>query len=295
MIKLQKLNGFILKVLAMVFMTIDHVGIFLTMYNPSDTPLGITGYVFRCIGRLAFPLFVLLLVEGIRHTSSVKKYLFRIGILTGALMIGEIIIYYFIDSAISMAESPLMDLFFCGLTLALLHRKDKFSFFAILPIAFILLATGVRIYELYHANEVTVAWLPFYIRPGYSLFALTLTLGFYYSYSIVDKVYQKNNMAVEDYDKTPHYRLMVNIAQASFLFLVNVAIFVLSYISYNGNAFLDLYTASVETWSIMAIILILFYNGVRGYNKAWFKYGSYVYFPVHIIIIFFIFYVIYML
>lgn len=295
MIKLQKLNGFILKVLAMVFMTMDHIGLFMMAFNPSGTPLCTLGYVFRCIGRVAFPLFVLLLVEGIRNTSNRFKYLLRIGILTGVLMVGEIIIYYFIDSAIEVAESPLMDLFFCGLTLALLHRKDKWSWFAILPIAFICLEAVVHAYELFHNYEIVVKWLPFYIRPGYSVFALALSLGFYYAYSIVDRMYQKNNMDVEEFNKTPQYRMMVNITQASFLFLVNVVIFALSYITYNGIAFLDLYTASVETWSIMAILLILFYNGVRGYNKPWFKYGSYIYFPVHIIIIFAVFYVIYML
>ena len=59
MIKLQKLNGFILKVLAMVFMTMDHIGLFMMAFNAEGTPLSTVGYVFRCIGRIAFPLFVL--------------------------------------------------------------------------------------------------------------------------------------------------------------------------------------------------------------------------------------------
>ena len=169
MIKLQKLNGFIIKILAMVFMTFDHIGVFLMMFNLSDSPLFMVGYIFRIIGRIAFPLFVLLLVESIRHTSNIKKYLLRIGILTATLMIGQIIIYYFIDTSIKEALSPLVDLFLCGLTLALLNRKDKYSWFAILPIAFIVLSAGVHSYEL--LKEVDVVWLPFYIRPGYSIFA----------------------------------------------------------------------------------------------------------------------------
>ena len=293
MTKLQKLNGFILKVLAMAFMTIDHVGLFLMMFNLADSPLGITGYVLRCIGRVAFPLFVLLLVEGIRHSSSVRNYLIRIGILAGALMLSEIIIYYFIDSAIGGAESPLIDLLLCGLTLGLLHRKDKWSFFAILPIVFIILATGIQIYE--KTTALSVVWFPFYIRPGYSLFALLLSLGFYFAHPFVDNMYKKNEMDVELFKDTPQYRLMINVAQSSILFAVNILIFALSYISYNNVAFLDIFTASVQTWSIAAIIFILFYNGKRGYNSVWFKYFCYAYFPVHIVIIFAIFYVIYML
>jgi hypothetical protein len=293
MIKLQKLNGFILKVLAMVFMTLDHVGLLLMSFNLADSPLGVTGYVFRCIGRVAFPLFVLLLVEGIRNTSSVRNYLLRIGILAGLLMVSEIIIYYFIDSAIGGAESPLIDLLLCGLTLGLLHRKDKWSFMAILPIAFILLTAGIQIYE--KTTSMSVLWLPFYVRPGYSIFALTLSLGFYYSFNFVNRMYKKNEMDVELFKDTPQYRSMVNVTQSVTLFLVNIIIFILSYISYNNVYFLDIFTASVQTWSIVAIIFILFYNGERGYNKVWFKYFCYAYFPVHIVIIFAIFYVIYML
>lgn len=35
---------------------------------------------FRIIGRIAFPLFVYLIAEGCRHTKSMNKYMFRLGI-----------------------------------------------------------------------------------------------------------------------------------------------------------------------------------------------------------------------
>jgi len=35
--------------------------------------------------------------------------------------------------------------------------------------------------------------------------------------------------------------------------------------------------------------LILLYNGRRGYNAKWFQYGSYLYYPLHIVALIVIF------
>ena len=230
---------------------------------------------------------MLLLVEGVRHSKNVYRYILRIATLAVTVMVAEILIYYLYDTSISLAQSPLMDLLLCGLTLMLLHRKDKWSFLAILPIAFILLTTGVQIFEL--ATEKTVIWLPFYLRPGYSLFALLLSLGFYYSSNIILKMFKKTDLDIETIQETLYFRRLVNISQIGVLFTANILIFVLSFIDVNNIAIFDIYISSIETWSVFAALLILFYNGKRGYNSKWFQYGCYLYFPVHIVIIFLLF------
>lgn len=76
------LSGSWLKVIAMVSMTIDHCAIFLLRHDPDFTiALFTVGskqiswyFLMRCIGRLAFPLFAFLLVEGFLHTSNRMKY-----------------------------------------------------------------------------------------------------------------------------------------------------------------------------------------------------------------------------
>lgn len=62
------LNACQLKIIAASTMLIDHVGFFLN-YLP-----------FRIIGRLAFPIFLFLIVNGYRHTSSPLRYALRLGI-----------------------------------------------------------------------------------------------------------------------------------------------------------------------------------------------------------------------
>lgn len=68
------MNGLSLKLIAMLTMLIDHAT---ELLIPGGTTLYFIG---RSIGRLAFPIFCFLLVEGLLHTKNVKKYLIRLGI-----------------------------------------------------------------------------------------------------------------------------------------------------------------------------------------------------------------------
>lgn len=66
--QIRCLNGNTIKWIAIITMAIDHIGaILFPQYQ-----------AFRVIGRLAFPLFCFLLVEGFVHTSNIKKYMGRL-------------------------------------------------------------------------------------------------------------------------------------------------------------------------------------------------------------------------
>lgn len=66
----QRLDGTVLKLIACLSMFIDHLG--------AVCFSGMMG--FRIIGRLAFPIYCFLLVEGAVHTHDMKKYILRMGI-----------------------------------------------------------------------------------------------------------------------------------------------------------------------------------------------------------------------
>lgn len=62
------LSNFDLKIIAIITMTIDHNGAI--MYPNID--------IFRIIGRISFPIFAFLLVEGFKHTRNKLKYFLRL-------------------------------------------------------------------------------------------------------------------------------------------------------------------------------------------------------------------------
>lgn len=66
------LTGFALKYIALLSMTIDHFSAIFLEYGTTAYTLG------RGIGRVAFPLYCFLLVEGYFHTSNHKSYLKRL-------------------------------------------------------------------------------------------------------------------------------------------------------------------------------------------------------------------------
>lgn len=78
--KIQFLSGAWLKLIAIISMLIDHVNKALIYPNLSsnDGALTVLSNLFDIIGRIAFPLFCFLLVEGYFKTHSRKKYLFNL-------------------------------------------------------------------------------------------------------------------------------------------------------------------------------------------------------------------------
>ncbi|MFD2114726.1 TraX family protein [Paenibacillus yanchengensis] len=60
-----------MQLIAMLTMLIDHIGV---VFFPEDSS-------WRIIGRLAFPLYAYLLVQGYHRTRNIKKYMVRLSLL----------------------------------------------------------------------------------------------------------------------------------------------------------------------------------------------------------------------
>lgn len=129
--------GSTLKLIAIITMLIDHTGATLierTMYTrgyleaandsdvlinwftstPSNIVLFLLDMIMRFTGRIAFPIFIFLLVEGFTHTHNRAKYLLRMVIFT---IIAEIPFNLAIDCNLS---SPFYQSVFFTLTIGLL-------------------------------------------------------------------------------------------------------------------------------------------------------------------------------
>ena len=82
------LTGNALKIIAMIAMTCDHVGLQLLPQFP----------ILRILGRLALPVYAWMIAEGCRHTRDRKKYLLRLASL--ALLCQ--IVYFFAMGSLYM-------------------------------------------------------------------------------------------------------------------------------------------------------------------------------------------------
>ncbi|WP_416669273.1 TraX family protein [Egbenema bharatensis] len=67
----RSLTNYHIKLLAALFMAIDHIGV--VLFPDAD--------ILRILGRFSFPLFAWLLVEGEKHTSDVRRYGLRLLVL----------------------------------------------------------------------------------------------------------------------------------------------------------------------------------------------------------------------
>lgn len=94
------ISGSTLKIIAMLFMLVDHTAAVimdrmliangyldvmsdtdaLTQFLADNKTLYIVELVCRGLGRISFPLFCFLLIEGFLHTHDVKKYAINLGI-----------------------------------------------------------------------------------------------------------------------------------------------------------------------------------------------------------------------
>lgn len=144
-----------LKTIALVSMTIDHIGaIVFPQY-----------IILRLIGRLAFPIYCFLLVEGFYHTSSVVKYLERLGMFA---LISEIpfdIAFYgrIIDTS---HQNVFMTLFIGLLAIKLCDNLNKYNMSA-------------EVYIIKLEIWVMAAILAFIFNTDYSIYGIVMIFGFY--------------------------------------------------------------------------------------------------------------------
>lgn len=268
-------SGFALKILAMVLMTLDHLGLFLCL-NESTL---LIGTIFRYAGRLALPIFIFLLVEGIKKSRNSYRYLKRIAILGLSFFVGQLIVFFV--SGDKNLSSPIVDLFVCAITLILLKRKDKFSFFALIPIFYSICNFALINIEM--KNGCYFSFFPFFIRLSYPLFSILLAIAFYYAEPISKWIlsFSENTKHLVE---TKYANYAQSCVSAIFLVFI-VCIFDLTF-KYFGISYCDL---PYQIYALLSVIPILLYSGERGYNKPWFKYACYIYAPLHLIVIYLIF------
>ena len=270
--KLQILNGFWIRIIAIITMVVDHLAILLASFDILALESNLY-YFMRLIGRLSFPLFAFGIVEGVLHSKNTSKYLLRLGFMASIMTIGIIIIEKGFKYYLPFIDNIFLTLFLGALAITLLKKKSWMSYLSIIPI-------GLSIFGNY-------TLLSPYFVPQYGIYGVLLIVFMYLSNVVANKISKdqaiKYNVNYEDYLTTSYHQQNVNLLYGGAILFINVLFYVLVKFIPTLN---DTILMFIQDYSIISLFVVILYNGQRGYDSKWFRIFNYLFYPVHLIIIY---------
>ena len=282
------ISNFILKIIALIFMTIDHVGVFL----PSS-PLQFT---FRVLGKIALPIFIYTTLEGCKKTKDIKKYMLRLGVMSIFMYIAIVIaqlVLYFNNGYLLVFQNiffALLNLVFIYYLFFVNKNKNKRRM-VILPI---LIFIGSYIFFLLRINGISEFISSIFVDGLTTMYALEAPimfvgalLGIYIYEEIVRKRLNNDETLVNEFLCSKKAQLSRNIIMCLSIALVSLIMYSFTYENIPSFTFGN--TCIYNTYFIICFPFILLYNGKRGFNNKIVNGAFYLYYPLHIGIIALIF------
>ena len=282
------ISNFILKIIALIFMTIDHVGVFL----PSS-PLQFT---FRVLGKIALPIFIYTTLEGCKKTKDIKKYMLRLGVMSIFIYIAIVIaqlVLYFNNGYLLVFQNiffTLLNLVFIYYLFFVNKNKNKRRM-VILPI---LIFIGSYIFFLLRINGISEFISSIFVDGLTTMYGLEAPimfvgalLGIYIYEFIVRKRLNNDETLVNEFLCSKKAQLSRNIIMCLSIALVSLIMYLFTYENIPSFTFGN--TCVYNTYFIICFPFILLYNGKRGFNNKIVNGAFYLYYPLHIGIIALIF------
>jgi len=169
------LTAFLLKMIAVITMLIDHIGAVFRGFAP---------VIFRSVGRIAFPIFAYMIAQSCLHTKSLGKYLLRLGIFA---VVSEVPFDLAFRNNISfISKTNIFYTLFLGVACITLYEKlkSKSKILAVLP-ALPLIFLAEVLGADYGAFGVILIFLLYLAYPKKRITrAVILTVGMAYLYGL---------------------------------------------------------------------------------------------------------------
>ena len=263
----MQVTSFVLKIIAIISMLIDHASVALYPVIPTD--MNYLYEIGRGIGRTAFPLFCFMIVEGFYHTRSKLRYL---GSLVLLALISELPFDAVFVSKELRIEYNSQNVFFTlaiGLvTIILLDFANKKMRTFAAGQKNVTAITGINLLNvLLQLFIIQLMYLPVIaINADYRTLGYELILYIYYFEKIPMLFRKLNSKFATDRMKF----IFAGLAVAFWLIYFDVIIGRIN-----------------ESPGLPAAVLIMLYNGQRGSYRIP-KYVFYFFYPVHLAILYFI-------
>lgn len=258
--RFKKINGNTLKVIACFTMLIDHVTAGILFFvltkglyadDASFDRLKTIYYFLRGVGRTAFPIFCYLLVEGYLHTKNRLRYalsLFFFGLIS--------------ELPFDIAFYARDDVFNLNILEVLRANEDKLSKHCNVYFTLLIGLMVIRAMNMVYSRLKETA-IPMYV--SYILTAIPLGLGVLLANALHTDYHGYGVMLIAIFYVFRNYTPVDLIA---------------------GYLFISCF--STEVYSFPAFILLFFYSKKRGRNLGNMKYVFYLFYPVHIFLIYII-------
>ena len=235
-----------LHILAMTLMFFDHA--WATLFP--------TQYWMTCIGRIAFPIFAFMIAEGFFYTKDFKKYLLRMVIFA---VVSEIPFNLMMSGPIDLFSQNVMWTFVIALLAMKLLDNIKKKFInrfenKIFNLTIVIVLSCLVTLVAYGLGYITFV--------DYYGAGVLMVLAFYFLRG----------------KKWWNY-----LTQLAAMYYINVVLLGSRYfeVTLFGHTF-ELFQQGL---GILALIPIWLYKGRKGYDKKWFKYFCYAFYPAHMLIL----------
>lgn len=249
------LNATHIKLFALLFMTIDHIGYF-GFYTP---PISDYYSTLRLIGRIAAPLFLYFVVEGVKHTRNKEKFLIRLYIAAVCTeLCNKLVSKFLFNSVLSFGNIfytfawVVLLIIICDKVIEYIKTKNfiRASLYSLGILAFIVIVHFIE--DAAQGKSLISNIIQILFRsPGkaeYSLICIIIGIAWYYTDS-----------------RIIHCLILLLPCITSFLGILD------------GVTYCNF--ARGNQWGmIFALPFILLYNGKRGKGM---KYLFYIYYPLH--------------
>ena len=275
------LNGLWLKLLGFLFTLLDHIGL---IFQAQIGQLAYT--ILRSTGRCAFPIFVFLAIEGVYHTRNYWKYFLRLIVIAVVLDAFCYGVYYGSNGTLGAQLTPgnvFTDLALGTLVIYLFRRNDPWTMLSLLPIAYLVLS-DFTIYR--HGSLSPYAIIPAGIASDYGTYGITMFILIYFGYQLAFKYqrYRAKQIGISASDMPgSSMRITLNGFASGAILLTGCIFQIIAWIGFTGIE--PGIGWAVESWSMLAVIPILLYDGRPGVTNRPVRYSLYLFYPAHLILL----------
>lgn len=256
------IDGFSIKIIALIFMLFDHVRYAFLGVSGIDIPIW-----FSMIGRLSAPLFIFMTAKGMMYTKRPKKYMLRLYVASVIMQISNMLMNKFVQLTNGgiLVNNIFQTLFLITFFIYCIrkiqeHRASgekyfKYILYVLIPFVLSIIMLSLITIQIRFLNTLFLIFLPSPLFTEGGIIFILMGIAFYLCKE------SKKKLAI--------------------FYTIFCGIYLM--ITYNPQVGLDsIFLHDFQWLMYFSLPIMLCYNGKKGINMKWL---FYVFYPLHLYIL----------